>query len=116
MKVPQDEEIIARVAALDIAKTKGVCCVRVPGSGPGMRRSEGGPDLLNLTKSPASVMGPAEPGADSGGGCNRAADCRSDGGYLECSHELGWRLPSEGLAWSRVDFRGDLSEPFCRVN
>ena len=28
-----DEEIIARVAALDIGKAELVCCVRVPGAG-----------------------------------------------------------------------------------
>ena len=29
------EEIIARVAALDVGKAELVCCVRVPGKGPG---------------------------------------------------------------------------------
>src|SRR3954463_14606714 len=33
-----DEEIIARVAALDIGKAELVCCVRVPGAGGGKRR------------------------------------------------------------------------------
>jgi hypothetical protein len=36
-----DEQIIERVAALDIGKAELVCCVRVPGdSGPGRRRQE----------------------------------------------------------------------------
>ena len=35
-----DEEIIARVAALDIGKAELVCCVRVPGAGGGKRRSQ----------------------------------------------------------------------------
>ena len=35
-----DEEIIARVAALDIGKAELVCCVRVPGAGGARRRSQ----------------------------------------------------------------------------
>jgi len=36
-----DEEIIERVAALDIGKAELVCCVRVPGQGgAGRRRQE----------------------------------------------------------------------------
>ena len=34
-----DEQIIERVAALDIGKAEAVCCVRVPGEG-GRRRQE----------------------------------------------------------------------------
>jgi transposase len=38
---PQREEIIARVAALDIGKAELVCCVRVPHEGkPGRRLQE----------------------------------------------------------------------------
>jgi hypothetical protein len=38
---PQVEEIIARVAALDIGKAELVCCVRVPHEGkPGRRLQE----------------------------------------------------------------------------
>jgi transposase len=38
---PQSEEIIARVAALDIGKAELVCCVRVPHEGkPGRRLQE----------------------------------------------------------------------------
>ena len=38
---PQDEEIIARVAALDIGKAELVCCARVPCEGaPGRRCQE----------------------------------------------------------------------------
>ena len=35
-----DEEIIERVAALDIGKAELVCCVRVPGRRPARRRQE----------------------------------------------------------------------------
>lgn len=38
MIVEDDEQIIARVAALDIGKEEVVCCVRLPG--PGKRRSQ----------------------------------------------------------------------------
>jgi hypothetical protein len=38
---PQDGEIIARVAALDVGKAELVCCVRVPHEGkPGRRLQE----------------------------------------------------------------------------
>jgi transposase len=38
---PQDGEIVARVAALDIGKAEVVCCVRVPHEGrPGRRLQE----------------------------------------------------------------------------
>ena len=33
-----DEQIIERVAALDIGKAEVVCCVRLPAAGPGQRR------------------------------------------------------------------------------
>ena len=33
-----DEQIIERVAALDIGKAEVVCCVRLPAPGPGKRR------------------------------------------------------------------------------
>ncbi|MCA1603300.1 MAG: hypothetical protein LC776_17225, partial [Acidobacteria bacterium] len=40
---PQVEEIVARVAALDIGQAELVCCVRVPHEGkPGRRLQEGG--------------------------------------------------------------------------
>jgi hypothetical protein len=35
-----DQEIIARVAALDVGKAEVVCCVRVPGVGPRARRMQ----------------------------------------------------------------------------
>ena len=39
MEVDQnDQEIIQRVAALDVGKAEVVCCVRIPGVGPGGRR------------------------------------------------------------------------------
>jgi transposase len=52
MEVPQDDqEIIARVAALDIGKAEVVCCVRVPGSGPGMRRMQEVRTFSTMTRS-----------------------------------------------------------------
>ena len=42
---PQVEEIVARVAALDIGKAELVCCVRVPHEGKPGRRLQGGADL-----------------------------------------------------------------------
>lgn len=35
-----DQEIVQRIAALDIGKAELVCCVRVPGTGPHARRSQ----------------------------------------------------------------------------
>ena len=40
-----EEQIIARVAALDIGKAELVCCVRVPG--PGSRTPAGGVDAFD---------------------------------------------------------------------
>ena len=34
------EQVIARVAALDIGKAELTCCVRVPGKSPGGRRAQ----------------------------------------------------------------------------
>ena len=36
--VEDDEQIIGRVAALDIGKAEVVCCVRLPAAGGGRRR------------------------------------------------------------------------------
>lgn len=44
---PQSEEIIARVAALDIGKAEVVCCVRVPHEGKPGRGVAGGGHLLH---------------------------------------------------------------------
>ena len=45
---PQSEEIVTRVAALDIGKAELVCCVRVPHEGkPGRRLQEVAGDLLH---------------------------------------------------------------------
>lgn len=46
-----DEEIIERVAALDIGKAELVCCVRVPGQGPGGRRRQGVSTYSTMTRS-----------------------------------------------------------------
>ena len=40
IEAEDNEEIIARVAALDIGKAEVVCCVRVPGDRPGVRLQE----------------------------------------------------------------------------
>ena len=45
------EEIIARVAALDIGKAELVCCVRVPGNGPGGRRAQEVTTYSTMTRS-----------------------------------------------------------------
>jgi transposase len=39
-ETPDDHEVIARVAALDIGKAELVCCVRIPGAGPAGRRMQ----------------------------------------------------------------------------
>jgi hypothetical protein len=40
-----DEEIIERIAALDVGKAELVCCARVPGEGKRGRRVQGGTDV-----------------------------------------------------------------------
>ena len=45
------EEVIARVAALDIGKAEVVCCVRVPGKGPGGRRAQEVTTYSTMTRS-----------------------------------------------------------------
>ena len=42
-----EEQIIARVAALDIGKAELVCCVRVPAPAGGKRRLAGSHDVLD---------------------------------------------------------------------
>ena len=42
-----EEQIIARVAALDIGKAELVCCVRVPAPAGGKRRSQEVHDVLD---------------------------------------------------------------------
>lgn len=52
MQVDQvDQEIIARVAALDVGKAEVICCVRVPGSGPGARRMQEVRTFTTMTRS-----------------------------------------------------------------
>jgi transposase len=46
-----DQEIIARVAALDIGKAEVVCCVRVPGQGPRARRMQEVRTYTTMTRS-----------------------------------------------------------------
>jgi len=45
------EEIIGRVAALDIGKAELVCCVRVPGAGKGGRRLQEVRTYQTMTRS-----------------------------------------------------------------
>ena len=45
------EEVIPRVAALDIGKAELVCCARVPGSGPGGRRAQEVVTYSTMTRS-----------------------------------------------------------------
>ena len=45
------EQVIARVAALDIGKAELVCCVRVPGKGPGGRRAQEVTTYSTMTRS-----------------------------------------------------------------
>lgn len=45
------EEVVARVAALDIGKAELVCCVRVPGHGPGGRRAQEVTTYSTMTRS-----------------------------------------------------------------
>ena len=46
-----DQEIIARVAALDVGKAEVVCCVRVPGVGPRARRMQEVRTFTTMTRS-----------------------------------------------------------------
>jgi transposase len=46
-----NEEIIERIAALDIGKAELVCCVRVPGQGPGGRRRQEVSTYSTMTRS-----------------------------------------------------------------
>lgn len=52
MQVDQDEqEIIRRVAALDVGKSEVVCCVRLPGPGSGGRRMREVRTFSTMTRS-----------------------------------------------------------------
>ena len=53
------EEVIARVAALDIGKAELVCCVRVPGKGPGGASRAGGDDVFDDDPVAAAAGRPA---------------------------------------------------------
>ncbi|MBK8461120.1 MAG: IS110 family transposase, partial [Micropruina sp.] len=50
-EIQDHEEIIARVAALDIGKAELVCCVRVPGQGGSSRRVQEVTTYLTMTRS-----------------------------------------------------------------
>jgi transposase len=52
MQVDQDDqEIIQRVAALDVGKAEVLCCVRIPGAGPGGRRLQEVRTFSTMTRS-----------------------------------------------------------------
>jgi hypothetical protein len=53
------EEVIARVAALDIGKAQLVCCVRVPSPEAPGKRTGGGGDLPDDDQVAAGDGGPA---------------------------------------------------------
>src|SRR5215213_5687794 len=62
-----DEEIIARVAALDIGKAELVCCVRVPGAAGGKRRSQEVSTHSTMTRSLGDLASrPVRPAAPNG--------------------------------------------------
>ena len=46
-----DQEIIQRIAALDVGKAEVVCCVRVPATGAGGRRSQEVRSFSTMTRS-----------------------------------------------------------------
>jgi transposase len=46
-----DQEIIQRIAALDVGKAEVVCCVRVPAAGPGRRRGQEVRTFSTMTRS-----------------------------------------------------------------
>ncbi|MPZ82069.1 MAG: IS110 family transposase [Actinophytocola sp.] len=56
MQVDQvDQEIIQRIAALDVGKAEVVCCVRVPGPGPSARRMQEVRTFTTMTRSLLSL-------------------------------------------------------------
>jgi transposase len=57
IETQDNEEIIQRVAALDIGKAELVCCVRVPGPGPSGRRMQ---DVATYSTMTRSLLGMAE--------------------------------------------------------
>jgi len=46
-----DEQIVERVAALDIGKAEVACCVRLPDTGPGKRRAQEVTTHTTMTRS-----------------------------------------------------------------
>ena len=51
-----EEQIFARVAALDIAKAELVCCVRVPAPAGGKRRLQDVTTYSTMTRSPRPAI------------------------------------------------------------
>jgi transposase len=74
-----DEQIIERVAALDIGKAEVVCCVRVPASGPGERRVQEVTTHSTMVRSLTELA-------------NRLVDLRVERVVMEATSDY-WRPP-----------------------
>jgi hypothetical protein len=74
-----EEQIIARVAALDIGKAELVCCVRVPAPAGGKRRLQEVTTYSTMTKSRASRRRSGPPDAIREPNRPRAATALIDG-------------------------------------
>ena len=87
------EEIIGRVAALDIGKAELVCCVRVPGpGGPGRRLQE----VRDLPDDDPVAAGAGRPAGGAGG------DPGGDGGHqrlLEGARFTCWKRTGSRSGW-----------------
>ena len=90
-----DEEIIERVAALDIGKAELVCCVRVPGTRTG--RGGGCRRCATYSTMTRSLLGMADRLRRAGG------DPGGDGGHLrllEAGRSTCWRRTGSRPGWS----------------
>ena len=74
-----DEQIIERVAALDIGKAEVVCCVRLPASGPGERRVQEVTTHSTMVRSLTELA-------------NRLVDLRVERVVMEATSDY-WRPP-----------------------
>jgi transposase len=86
------EEVIARVAALDIGKAQLVCCVRVPSPEAPGKRTGGGGDLPDDDQVAAGDGGPAGGVGRDPGGDEATSDNWKAPFYLLEAHGLrsGW--------------------------
>ena len=85
-----EEEIIARVAALDIGKAELVCCVRVPAAGGAKRRLQEVSTHSTMTRSLGELA-------------NRLVDLRVERVVMEATATTGSRCSTcwRPMAWSR---------------